>query len=281
MTPSNSAPTINILQLASLKQQLLSPRVRDAHKGLYGHVLILGGDYGMAGAPLLAGYAGLRIGVGKVSILTREEHTGFITGKRPELMCHGDSHPTEIRALIAKATTLVVGPGLGQTSWAQHLLSCALSSGLPCVVDADALNLLAQHPQKLANAILTPHVGEAARLLQTTTQKIQAARTNSVIALQDQYGGVVVLKGANSLICSEQTQVNQCQQGNPGMASPGMGDVLSGVIGGLLAQGLSLSDSAALGVCLHATAGDLAATQGGERGLLALDLMPFLRQLVN
>lgn len=270
-----------LLQLSLLKQRLLTPRARDAHKGLYGHLLIMGGDHGMAGAVLLAAYAALRVGAGKVSVLTRAEHTTFITAQRPEVMCYSTSNSDEIKTHIAKATTLVVGPGLGQSEFGQQLFSLALASDLPCVIDADALNLLAQHPQTVKNAILTPHVGEAARLLKTTAPAIQSARAQSAIALQQHYGGVVVLKGADTLVCAVGSHLDQCQQGNPGMASPGMGDVLSGVIGSLLAQGLSCEDSAALGVCLHATAGDLASQSLGERGLLALDLMPFLHQLVN
>ena len=150
----------------------------------------------------------------------------------------------------------------------------------PKIIDADGLNLLAQYPQKSEKWILTPHPGEAARLLHCTTEDIQADRVNSVTELQATYGGVVILKGAGSLI-STATTLSVCHAGNPGMASGGMGDILSGVIGGLVAQGVTLQQAAELGVCLHASAGDLAAQQLGERGLIASDLMPYLHKLVN
>ncbi|MFM2322471.1 MAG: Bifunctional NAD(P)H-hydrate repair enzyme Nnr [Pseudomonadota bacterium] len=259
---------------------LLAPRPRDAHKGLFGHVLIVGGNEGMAGAARLAAEAALRIGAGLVSVATKKDHIEAILSGRPEIMAQGVKGARDLNSLLGKATVIVVGTGLGQTSWSQQLFKRTLATGLPKVVDADALNLLAKHHQKSQQWILTPHPGEAARLLNCTIKDVQADRIKAVTALQAQYGGVIVLKGAGSLICSANS-LTICDLGNPGMTSAGMGDVLSGVIGGLLSQHLTLQQAAECGVYLHACAGDLVAAQQGERGLLASDLMPYLRNLVN
>lgn len=268
--------TLNIKSL----QRLLPHRPADAHKGLFGHVLVIGGDYGYAGAVHMAGEAALRVGAGLVSIATRTEHAALISSTRPELMCHGVHHSADLQKLLARATVIVLGPGLGQSTWAQELFNTVLTTPQPKIIDADGLNLLANHPYKREDWILTPHVGEAARLLNCTTEEIQQHRLTATQELQIKFDGIVILKGMGTLVAAERS-ISICKAGNPGMASGGMGDVLSGVIGGLLAQGLSLAQAAELGVCIHATAGDLAAKAGGQRGLLASDLMPYLRKLVN
>lgn len=261
-------------------KQLLEPRPRDAHKGLFGHVLVIGGDYGLAGAARLAGEAALRIGAGLVSIATRKENVAAIMSERPELMVYAINTAEDLTPLLNKATVLIVGPGLGQTHWSRSLFERLITATQLKVIDADALNLLALQPQKSAQWILTPHPGEAARLLQCNVGDIQNDRITSIKKLQQKYGGVVILKGAGSLVCNSHS-LSICQAGNPGMASGGMGDLLSGIIGGLLAQHFTLPQAAELGVYLHATAGDMAAMQHGERGLLASDLLPYLQQLIN
>lgn len=270
---------ISVINLKHFKS-LLYPRPRDAHKGLFGHVLIIGGDYGMAGAVKLAGEAALRVGAGLVSIATRPEHTSAIVSGRPELMCHGIKEAKELKPLLAKASVIVLGPGLGQSAWSKQLFKTVLNTPQPKIIDADGLNLLAKQPKKSNHWILTPHPGEATRLLNITSKDIQSDREKAVKQLQQKYDGVIVLKGAGSLVCSANS-LSICQAGNPGMASGGMGDVLSGVIGGLLAQQFTLQQAAELGVCIHAHAGDLAAQQHDERGMLASDLMPYLRELMN
>ncbi|MDO9049168.1 MAG: NAD(P)H-hydrate dehydratase [Methylobacter sp.] len=255
-------------------------RNRDAHKGNCGYVLIVGGEQGYSGAARMAGEAALRVGAGLVGIATRAEHSGLMNLNRPELMCHGVETPEQLTALLVKVDVVVVGPGLGQSDWAKALFNAAISSGKPTVIDADGLNLLAAAPAAKSDWILTPHPGEAARLLNCSTAYIQQDRFAAALSLQAGYGGVVVLKGPGTLIASEH-QLAVSNTGNPGMASGGMGDVLAGVIAGLLAQGLSLQDAAQQGVYNHGLAADLAAEKDGERGLLASDLMPYLRQLVN
>jgi ADP-dependent NAD(P)H-hydrate dehydratase / NAD(P)H-hydrate epimerase len=255
----------------------LPRRDRCSHKGNYGHVLIVGGDYGYSGAARLAGEASLRVGAGLVSIATRTEHAGLMNLSRPELMCHGVSSARQLALLLEKASVVVIGPGLGQSDWAKELFMATIKSQRSLIIDADGLNLLARSPVTNPDWILTPHPGEAARLLSCSTAEIQQDRFTSVSALQAKYGGIAILKGAGSLIASED-EIAVSTTGNPGMASGGMGDVLSGVISGLLAQGLSLKNAAQQGVYRHGEAADLAAEKDGERGLLASDLMPYLRE---
>jgi len=261
------------------RESLLSPRPRDAHKGLFGHVLVVGGDYGMGGAVRMAGEAALRVGAGLVSVATRLEHVAGIIAGRPELMCHGVKSPKDLQKLLQRATVIALGPGLGQSMWSKKLFAALVKAKQPKILDADALNLLAQNPHKRKDWILTPHVGEAARLLNCSREKIQQDRLAAVKALQNKFGGVIILKGAGTLVLAAEVKI--CKAGNPGMASGGMGDVLTGVIAGLLAQGLDLAQAAEMGVCIHAMAGDLAAQERGERGLLAMDLMFYLQQYAN
>lgn len=264
----------------NLIKQCLPSRARDGQKGDFGHLLVVGGNHGMAGAARMAAEAGLRVGAGLVSVATRAEHLSVIQQGRPELMCHAIHHSSDILPLLEKSNAVILGPGLGTDTWAKDLFNQIILIKQPLLVDADGLNLLALQPRHSERWILTPHPGEAARLLNTSVGDIQTNRLAAVNAIQSGYGGVCVLKGAGSLIASPDN-IWQCQAGNPGMASGGMGDLLSGVIGGLLAQGLSLAHAAAVGVLVHAKAGDLAAAKQGERGLLASDLLLYLQTLVN
>lgn len=272
-------PVAEKTQLAAYATYL-KPRSRDWHKGLSGHVLIVGGDKGFSGAPRMAAEAALRVGAGLVSVATHPSHAHALNAACPEIMCQGVSEAQELQGLMARANVIILGPGLGCSAWSKALWAYVCETKLPLVMDADGLNLLAETPKTNENWVLTPHPGEAARLLQQTPQIIQQDRLAALKSIQKRYGGVCVLKGAGSLILSPHTLPALCDKGNPGMASGGTGDVLSGVIGGLLAQGIPLGDAAKLGVCLHATAGDLAAKEG-ERGMIATDLMPYLRRLSN
>lgn len=274
------APEAQRIELSQYRQ-LLTPRPRTAHKGHYGHLLVVGGDHGMPGAARVAAEAGARVGSGLISIATHKAHSAILNLARPELMCHGIEQTKDLTRLLDKASVLAIGPGLGQSHWSQSLFAHVIKTEKPMVVDADALNMLSLAPQHRDNWILTPHPGEAARLLNCSSSDIQANRFDAVQQLQQRYGGVIVLKGTGTLIYDGKLPIQLCTAGNPGMASGGMGDALTGVIAGLLAQQLSLIDSACLGVLLHALAADRAAEKEGERGMLAMDLMPHLRQLVN
>ncbi|MEO8459742.1 MAG: NAD(P)H-hydrate dehydratase [Dokdonella sp.] len=260
---------------------LLSARMHDSNKGDFGHVLAIGGDRGMAGAIRMTGEAALRVGAGLVTIATRSEHAQVLNSARPELMVRSVDDPQSLSALLDHASVVALGPGLGQSAWAHALWDSALRADRTCVMDADALNLLARAPLPLPkNAVLTPHPGEAARLLGVDTKQVQADRYGSVRELAVRYKAVVVLKGAGTLIADPDGHVAVCPWGNPGMASAGMGDVLTGVIAGMMAQGLSPWDAARLGVAVHGRAGDLAAGKR-PRGLIASDLFDPLRTLVN
>jgi len=262
--------------------QWLHPRPRDSHKGLYGHVLCVGGDHGSGGAIALCAEAALRAGTGLVSVATRAAHVAPLIARRPELMPRGIDDSAEFDAVLARASVLAVGPGLGQGEWGRALLARALSADLPLVLDADALNLLSEQPRALRpDTVLTPHPGEAARLLGRDTRAVQADRFAAAAALVAQFGCVVVLKGAGTIVAAPDATPRVIQAGNAGMASGGMGDLLTGVIAALGAQGLSAFDAASVGALLHGAAGDLAASDVGERGLLASDLLPALHRLSN
>jgi len=260
--------------------KLLSKREKTAHKGHFGHVLIIGGDDGYAGATRLAGEAALRVGAGLVSIATQPTHVNAVMAGRPELMVRGIEQGTDLSPLLKRATVVVIGPGLGRSVWSEEIFTYILQViTVPMIIDGDGLYWLSQRPHQNAQWILTPHVQEASRLLKISTEAIDNNRLAAVTQLQQQYKGVSVLKGSGTLVQDEHA-THICLAGNPGMATGGMGDVLSGVIGGLLAQGLSLKEVAQLGVFMHACAGDLAA-QHGERGLIASDLLQYIRQLAN
>ncbi len=258
----------------------LPPRARAAHKGDFGHVLVVGGGPGMPGAALLCGEAALRTGAGKVTIATHPGHAAAIAARRPELMCRGVATSDELRGLVNSVDVIAIGPGLGQSEWAEEVLSAVAMDRRPAVWDADALNRLAKQADKQSARIITPHPGEAGRLLARPAADIQADRLHALAGLQETYGGIAVLKGAGTLVSSASGAPWLSTSGNPGMAAPGMGDVLTGVIAALLAQGLAPETAAAIGVEVHARAGDIAAMDG-ERGMLASDVIRALRQVVN
>jgi hydroxyethylthiazole kinase-like uncharacterized protein yjeF len=278
-----------------------------AHKGHSGHVLVVGGDQGYGGAAMMAAQAAARSGAGTVSLLTRSAHTGAMLTRCPEVMAHGvddwqgDAAERALQ-LIQRASVIVLGPGLGRSVWSHALLHTVISRAvqwrIPLVLDADALNLLAAQQtdwEELAPAaqraqwILTPHPGEAGRLLQCDTAQVSTDRFQAVSKIQTLSGCVVILKGAGSLLAfpSGHAVIDICLEGNPGMASGGMGDVLSGICGAMLALGRSApvrfdaADAARFAVCAHGEAGDIAAARIGQRGLLATDLLEFLPGLLS
>ena len=262
-------------------QQVIAPRKKNSHKGSYGHVLVIGGGKGMPGAPILTAMAALRLGAGRVTIATHPMYAQQAVAGLPEAMIIGIDNADALEALLAQATVCVIGPGLGEDERAHQLFATSITSQLPLVIDASALHLLSENKQHDDNWILTPHPGEAGQLLNQKTSSIQANRLQAVKDIQLQYGGTVVLKGNGTIISNGGQDVFVCSAGNPGMATAGMGDVLSGVIGALIAQGVPMEHAAKLGVWLHAKAGDDAAASYGERGMLATDLMPFLRKRIN
>jgi hydroxyethylthiazole kinase-like uncharacterized protein yjeF len=269
----------------------LPPRARDSHKGTHGRVLVVGGGPGMPGALRLAGEAALRVGAGLVTVAGAPENLVPVTSARPELIYLPTAGPESMGEVLRAASVVAMGPGLGTSTWAQALWKKVIGvPDKPVILDADALNLLALAPVRLpAEWVLTPHPGEAARLLETETGAIQSDRLGAVREIHARYGAVTVLKGAGTLVASSNdgaVEVAICERGNPGMATAGMGDVLTGVIAGVLAQLLdgptagASALSARLGVLIHALAGD-AAAGGGQRGLIASDVIGELRGQVN
>lgn len=268
----------------------LGVRDRSAHKGMFGHVLVVGGDSGMGGAAIMASEAAGYSGAGLVTVLTRGEHVSPLLARCPECMViDADKHVTAIEEVLGRASVVVIGPGIGKGAWAVGLLQKVFETDLPVVLDADGLNFLASASGKpfrqRGNWILTPHSGEAARLLNISVSEVERDRFASVRMLSQQYSAITVLKGAGTLVASspihDRSNVYLANVGNPGMAVGGMGDVLSGVIGGLIAQGYPLRDAASLAVWLHGKAGDCAVKEFGERGLRATDLLTYIRRLAN
>jgi ADP-dependent NAD(P)H-hydrate dehydratase / NAD(P)H-hydrate epimerase len=301
-----NSPQITDISWQHLQQndQLLPARALDSHKGDHGHVLVIGGDYGFAGAALMASQAALVSGAGLVSCATRPEHISAYIARRPEIMVSGINSGLELEPLLLENNkVLVLGPGLGKQAFGQLLLQTVLQQleqsqdSKALVLDADGLNLLAAKPLITGQAtsfsnhavIITPHPAEAARLLAISTAEVQADRMAAISALVNKYDCVVILKGQYSLIagknCHGDIAYYRCMDGNPGMASGGMGDILSGVCGAILAQfltlGLSALMAAKLACCVHSRAADDASRENGEIGLLATDLLPYIRRALQ
>ncbi len=257
----------------------LPSRSPTSHKGSHGHVLVVGGDHGMGGATRLTVEAALRSGSGKVSLVTRDEHIAPVQVASPEAMPAAE---TMLSQKLAEATVIAVGPGLGTSSWSKKLWYEVLerAAGRPVVADADALNILADNPQQLSeNWVLTPHPGEAAKLLGVAIAEVQRDRPAALHKLVEKYNATIVLKGNGTLVGTPGELPQLCPFGNPGMATGGMGDVLTGIIAGLLAQDIDCAVN--VGVAAHALAADLAAEQRGERGLLARDVIEYLAPVLN
>ncbi len=276
---SGHLPLLQRLDAGRLSQWL-HPRRPCSHKGEHGHLLVIGGDTGYAGAIRMAAESALRTGAGMVRVLTHKEHIGPLLTARPELMVQELSEES-IKAGLEWASAVVIGPGLGQNDWGKSAFEMISESDKPALWDADALNMLAKAPEKRQNRVLTPHPGEAARLLDCSVKDIESDRLLSLHRLVQRYGGVVVLKGAGTLIGSQEGQIALADVGNAGMATGGMGDILSGIIGGLLAQKLSFYDAACAGTVVHGAAADIIAQRQGTRGMLATDLLKWIAPTVN
>lgn len=271
----------------------LPKRRRAAHKGDCGRLLLVGGDQGMGGAVILAAAAALRSGAGLVYVATRAQHIAPLLARCPEVLAQAVEHANELAPLLAQVDVVVIGPGLGRKAWGQQMWQQLASWGGPLVVDADALNLLSQQTppeaQMTRQWVMTPHPGEAARLLGCSTAEVEADRFAAVKKLGARWGAAsgsaMLLKGAGTLIglaaeAADETAIELASVGNPGMAAGGMGDVLSGLLGGLLAQGCSPAQAARLAVCLHGQAADAAAETRGYMALTASDVIEAIPALL-
>ena len=270
---------------AELVRQALAPRPRNFHKGGAGSVGVLGGAHGMVGAALLAGRAALKLGAGKVFLGLLAEHPPDVDYAQPELMLR-TPHELLQPGMI---TVIAAGPGMGTVKSAEQLLREVLDASVPLVLDADALNLIAASKtlqarlqKRSAPCVLTPHPAEAARLLSCATAAVQADRVKAAIELAQRYRAVAVLKGNGSIIASPDGTWLINASGNPGMASAGMGDVLTGMIAALLAQGAGARAAAATAVWLHGAAADALAGEGkGPIGIGASEVIDDARRLLN
>jgi NAD(P)H-hydrate epimerase len=274
-------PPLRRLVTADL-QRALPRRRRSAHKGSCGRLLLVGGGPGMPGAIRLAAEAALRVGAGLVTVATHRDSAPSVLAGRPEIICHSVASGSDLESFLRSADGVVLGPGLGQSAWARELWRRVVDANVPLVLDADGLNLLAAEPHDRDGWLLTPHPGEASRLIPgATVASVQHDRLGTVASLAARYGAVAVLKGPNTLVATPRgATVSVCDRGNPGMATGGTGDVLAGAIGALLVQTGDLALAANAGVLLHAVAGD-AAARAGERGTIASDLLPHLRSWAN
>ena len=257
--------------------ETLKRRLRNSHKGSFGHVLAVGGARGMSGAIRLCGEAALRSGAGRVTLATDPAHAATVNLGRPELMVHAVDSELDLQAKFDSDFILALGPGLGMTDWSAALFETCAASASPMVIDADGLNLLAQRSQQTAvqrdKWVLTPHPAEAARLLDCEVSDIQQDRVTSAITIAKRFGACVVLKGCGSVVADASGKYAICPAGNPGMATAGIGDVLTGVIAALMGQGLSSFDAACAGTLAHAQAGDFAADDLGEMAMIAGDII--------
>ncbi|MBV9698082.1 MAG: NAD(P)H-hydrate dehydratase [Gammaproteobacteria bacterium] len=280
--PPSAAPAPRLMRIVESEiGEALPRRARAANKGDFGRVLIVGSGHGMPGAARLAGEACLRVGAGLTTVAVAPENVAAIAAGRPELICLALDGPEVLHEAIGRADVIAIGPGLGRSSWARAAFAAVLDSGKPLVVDADALNLLAESPLPArADWVLTPHPGEAGRLLGVSAQDIQHDRIGALEQLVQRYGGTIVLKGAGTLVGTTGRIPGVCERGNPGMATAGTGDVLTGAIAGVLAQSHDPWAAARVGVLVHALAGD-AAARSGERGVLASDLTRELHNCIN
>ncbi|MGA8708613.1 MAG: NAD(P)H-hydrate dehydratase [Steroidobacteraceae bacterium] len=277
----NFQPLLQRLGEAEIARAL-PRRPRESNKGDFGRVLIVGGGPGMPGAVRLAGESCLRAGAGLVTVATAAENLTAIIAGRPELIVHAAGSAEQLRPLLQAADVVAAGPGLGQGVWSELALAQVLGSGKPLVLDADALNLLARGGGAAPpGSVLTPHPGEAARLLGTDAASVQADRMAALAALQRRHAGaVIVLKGAGTLVGADGRTPGLCERGNPAMAAPGMGDVLTGLIAGILAQCRDPWRAACAGVMAHALAGDELARER-HRGVLALEVAEALGHWVG
>ena len=262
-----------------MKSNLLK-RKKDANKNDFGHVLVIGGDYGMGGAAIMAAESAVKSGAGRVSVLTRNCHLSALLARCPNVMTIDENNISD--KIFDNKNVIVIGCGLGLSAWSKRLFKLAMKCNLPKIIDADALNLIAQSKSKfdLKNSIITPHVGEAARLLGVEVLEIKKDRLKAVKDLYKKFGAISVLKESGTLVFDGK-EIYKCNFGNPGMAVAGMGDVLSGVIAGFVAQKIGLEEAAIFGVEIHAIAGDLAAKKHGEIGLSPIDLIGYVREAIG
>ncbi len=254
----------------------------DEYKHSRGHLVVVGGDHSMGGAAIMAGESALRAGAGLVTIVGRKSNRSAALSRRPEIMYVDADDRSNRKSAFSKADGIVVGPGLGEGKWGLKLLRESMQIDKPLVLDADALKLLGDVKVNFTGqSIVTPHVGEASIMLGTSIANVQEDRLAAAESSACILGGICVLKGPGSIVASADRVLGICKHGNPGMATAGMGDVLSGILGAMVVQGMEIGQAAKFGTCLHSAAADIAAKSFGERGMLATDLFLPMTQLMQ
>ena len=280
-------PIAEILTVQNIRS-LLPKRKKDAHKGSHGKLLIVAGDEGYGGAGTLTSETAMKTGTGLVKLLTRERYVAPNLARNPEIMVLGGDNAQDLESQFPWADIFVCGPGMFQNYWSEQLLykliEYAQLNHIPTLLDAGALRLLSMEVfAELAlpeNLIITPHPGEAASLLNMSVAEVQEDRLQAAKDLHSKFGGTVVLKGHGAVIYDGHT-CHICLVGGPELAVAGSGDVLSGLIGSLLSQGLKPKDAAISGVALHSAAGHQFTQNTGMIGLAASELVPLIRNLLN
>ncbi|MDB3950068.1 NAD(P)H-hydrate dehydratase [Gammaproteobacteria bacterium] len=283
----NVSPTVNELSFEDIKKNIPKRR-ENSHKGDHGKLLIIAGDEGFGGAGIMSSESGLKTGAGLVKLLTRKSHVSASLARNPEVMVSGADNAQDIEANLDWPDAIVAGPGMFQNYWSEQilykLLGLVADNNIPTLLDAGALRLLSHKAFskiKLHNeTVLTPHPGEAAEMLNIAVKEIQKDRIKSAKALQKKYGCIIVLKGNGTIICNK-NDVYLCSSGGPELAVAGSGDILSGVIGSLIAQGLAPFEAAKTGVEIHALAGEEFVKDVGEIGLAAGELISYIRKFLN
>jgi len=287
--------SVSLLTMEEVKL-LLPERDPAGHKGTFGHVLVLAGSVGYTGAPALTALGALRVGAGLVTLAVPRSIYSILASRLTEVMIHplpetgeltlGKNSWEGIKNLMEKVQVIAVGPGLSRHPEIEELMHHLLEeTTLPMVIDADAINALTSYPQLLSRSqaplVITPHPGEMSRLMKKPVEIIQANRLAYARELAQLYQVVVVLKGARTVVADKEGRVRVNLTGNAGMASAGMGDVLTGAIAGLMAQGKDAFSAACLGVFIHGLAGDLVAESQGEIGLMAGDVLETLPEALR
>ena len=283
----NVSPTLKELSFEDIKKNI--PKRRESsHKGDHGKLLISAGDEGVGGAGIMSSESGLKTGAGLVKLLTRKSHVSASLARNPEVMVSGADNAQDLEANLDWPDAVVAGPGMFKNYWSEQILYKLLvhvaDKNIPTLLDAGALRLLSHKAfSKIklhSEMVLTPHPGEAAEMLNIPVNEIQKNRIKSVKALQKKYGCIIVLKGNGTIVCNK-NDAYLCSSGGPELAVAGSGDILSGVIGSLMAQGLSPFDAAKTGVEIHALAGAEFVKDVGRIGLAAGELISYIRKFLN
>lgn len=262
---------------------ILRKRQANSHKYDYGSILIVGGNIGMTGAPLISAYSAMRTGSGLSAIAIQEKYIQYLNNIYPEIMVRPYKDEKDFLKLLHKKDAIAFGPGLGRVDEYGGILETLIDKQLPLIIDADGiyyLNRLKNKIKRPNNIVITPHYGEMALFLDTDSKAVSKDPISFIKQVTKQYGIMVVLKGPTTFIADE-NEIIHSSLGNPGMATAGSGDVLTGIITSLVGQGLSMLEACKLGVYIHSKAGCLASEKNGEYSMMATDIINEIPQILK